>query len=285
MEADMAIISPAFVTTFDVMVKQAFQGMQSLAGTCRERMNVEGTTHKFPKLAKGAASQRIPQTDVTPINAAYSSVSVTLEDWNAAEYSDIFNQAKVNFDDVRELSQVVGNAIGRRIDQMKIDALDTASSSLTVAKTVVTSGSATASNLNVGKIIEAARLLDANNVPPEDRIFLAHANSKAGLMGDDRAISGDYQTARALASGVVSDFLGFKFVFIGDRDEGGLTLSTNDRQCFAFHKSALGYAQGLLKTEINYVPEKTSFLVNSCLAANAVSIDATGIVEITCDES
>jgi hypothetical protein len=140
MEADMAIISPAFVTTFDVMVKQAFQGMQSLAGTCRERMNVEGTTHKFPKLAKGAASQRIPQTDVTPINAAYSSVSVTLEDWNAAEYSDIFNQAKVNFDDVRELSQVVGNAIGRRIDQMKIDALDAASSSLTVAKTVVTSG-------------------------------------------------------------------------------------------------------------------------------------------------
>jgi hypothetical protein len=286
MEADMANISPAFVTTFDVMVKQAFQGMQSLAGTCRERMNVEGTTHKFPKIAQGAASQRIPQTDVTPINAAYSTVSVTLEDWNAAEYSDVFNQAKVNFDDVRELSQVVGNAIGRRIDQMKIDALEAASSSLTVADTIVTTGSATASNLNVGKVIEAARLLDANNVPAEDRIFLAHANSKAGLLGDERAVSADYHAARALASGQVDTFMGFKFVFIGDRDEGGLAVpGASKRRNFAFHKSALGYAQGLLKTEINYVPEKTSFLVNSCLAANAVAIDATGIVEITCDES
>lgn len=281
----MANISPAFVTQFDVMVKQAYQAKQDLAGVCRERFNIEGSTHKFPKLAKGAANLRVPQTDVTPINAAYSTVSVTLQDWNAAEYSDIFNQQKVNFDDVRELSQVVGGAIGRRIDQMKIDALDAASSSLTVAKTVVTTGAAASSNLNVGKVIEAARLLDAKNVPSEDRIFLAHANSKAGLLGDERAVSADYHAARALASGQVDSFMGFRFVFIGDRDEGGLTLSTNDRQCFAFHKSALGYAEGMRKTEINYVPEKTSFLVNSCLAANAVSIDAEGIVEITCDES
>ena len=281
----MAIVSPAFVTQFDVMVKQDFQGLQSLAGVCRERMDIEGSTHKFPKLAKGAATPRVPQTDVTPINAAYSQVSLTLEDWNAAEYSDIFNQQKVNFDDVKELSQVIGNAIGRRIDQMKIAALDAASSSLTVAKTVVTSGSAAASNLNVGKIIEAARLLDAKSVPMEDRVFVAHANSKAGLLADERAVSADYQSARALATGAIDSFMGFKFIFLGDRDEGGLTLSTNDRQCFAFHKSALGYAQGLLKTEINYVPEKTSFLVNSCLAANSVAIDAEGIVEITCDES
>lgn len=281
----MATVSPAFITTFDSMVKQAYQGNQTLKGTTRERFDVGSTTHKFPKLAAGQAVQRIPQTDVTPINAAYSQATVTLEDWNAAEYSDIFNKAKVNFDDVRELSQVVGSAIGRRIDQLKIDALDAASTSLTVAKTVVTSGSPAASNLNVGKVIEAARLLDKGNVPPEDRIFLAHANSKAGLLGDDRAVSGDYQTARALASGQVDTFMGFRFIFIGDRDEGGLTLATNDRQCFAFHKSAIGYAEGLMKTEINYVPEKTSFLINSCLSANAVAIDASGIVEITCDES
>lgn len=282
----MANISPAFVTTFDSMVKQAYQGNQSMAGCSRERKNVEGTTHTFPKLAKGAAVARVPQTDVTPINAAYSTVTVTLADWNAAEYSDIFNQAKVNFDDVRELSSLVGNAIGRRIDQMKIDALENASSSYTVADTVVTSGTATASNLNVGKIIEAARLLDANNVPSEGRIFVGHANSKSGLLADERAVSADYSAARALATGAVDTFMGFKFIWIGDRDEGGLAVpSANHRRNFAFHKDALGYAEGLLKTEINYIPEKTSFLVNACLSAEAVAIENEGIVEIECDES
>jgi hypothetical protein len=41
-----------------------------------------------------------------------------MEDWNAAEYSDIFMQQKVNFDERQELVQVVANAIGRRQDQL-----------------------------------------------------------------------------------------------------------------------------------------------------------------------
>ena len=38
------------------------------------------------------------------------------------------------------------------------------------------------------------------------------------------------------------------------------------------------------KTEVNYVPEKTSFLVNSMFSAGAISIDGEGIVEVTCRE-
>ena len=39
------------------------------------------------------------------------------------------------------------------------------------------------------------------------------------------------------------------------------------------------------KTEINYVPEKTSYLVNSMFSAGSVAIDDEGIVDITCYES
>jgi hypothetical protein len=39
-----------------------------------------------------------------------------------------------------------------------------------------------------------------------------------------------------------------------------------------------------IRSEINYIPEKTSWLVSSMLSAGAVSIDAGGIVEITCRE-
>ncbi len=38
------------------------------------------------------------------------------------------------------------------------------------------------------------------------------------------------------------------------------------------------------KTEINYIPEKTSFLVNAIFSATATTIDAEGIVQLTCRE-
>ena len=38
-------------------------------------------------------------------------------------------------------------------------------------------------------------------------------------------------------------------------------------------------------TEINYVPEKTSFLVTAKLSMAATAIDTDGIVDVVCDES
>ena len=279
-------LSPAFVQLFDAEVHQAYQAAAQLRGAARMRTGVVGDTVKFPKVGKVQASVRVPQTDVVPINAAFSSVSVSLTDYTAAEYSDIFNQQKVNFDERQELAQVVGNAIGRREDQILIDALNAASAGSSVAKTVVTSGSAAASNLNVGKIIAAKKALDAKSVPTGDRHFVIHANNLAGLLGDERAVSGDFQTLRALVSGDINTMMGFTFHVIGDRDEGGLPLSTNDRTCFAFHRSALGCAVGIApKTEINYIPEKTSFLVTAMLSMGSAAIDVDGIVDVVCDES
>ena len=69
--------------------------------------------------------------------------------------------------------------------------------------------------------------------------------------------------------------------------EGGLAIDGSlDRTCFAFHKDAIGYGEGIApKTEINYIPEKTSFLVASMLSAGATVIDAEGIVSIVARES
>lgn len=278
-------LSPAFVQLFEAEVHQAYQGAATLRGVGRTRTGVTGDTVKFPKVGKGAATVRVPQSQVTPINAAFSQVSVSMQDYVASEYSDIFNQQKVNFDERQELAQVVGNAIGRREDQIVIDALNAASAGSTVAKTVVTSGSAAASNLNVGKILAAKKALDAKNVPATDRHFVIHANNLAGLLGDERAISSDFQTIKALTSGSVSSMLGFEFHIVGDRDEGGLPLATADRTCFAFHRSALGVGVGIApKTEINYIPERTSFLVTAMLSMGAGAIDVDGIVDVICEE-
>jgi hypothetical protein len=203
-----------------------------------------------------------------------------MSDYIAAEYSDIFSQQKVNFDERRELVQVVGNAIGRRMDQLVIDALNASSTSLTVATTIGGAGT----NMNIEKLIEAKKLLDANNVPSEGRCMIIHANNLAGMLGETEITSSDFATVKALVSGEVDTFMGFKFVTLGDRDEGGLPLPST-RTCFAFHKDAMGMGIGMnQKSEINYVPEKTSFLVSSMFSAGAVAIDDEGIVKISCTE-
>jgi len=171
-------ISNAFVQLFDAEVKQAYQASRALAGVTRERTSVEGNQVKFPKIGKGTATVRVPQTDVTPLNVTYSQVTATMSDYIAAEYSDIFNQQKVNFDERRELVQVVGAAIGRRMDQLVIDALNAASSPSTVATSVGGAGT----NMNLAKLLAAKKALDVKNVPAEGRCMIIHANGLSALL-------------------------------------------------------------------------------------------------------
>lgn len=276
-------LSNAFVTLFDAEVKQAYQGKAMLVGAVRQRRGVEGSTVKFPKVGRGVATPRIAQSDVTPLNVGFSNVTCTLSDWNAAEYSDIFSQAKVNFDERSELVQVLGNAIGRRQDQIILDALTAASGTGTVSNDI--GGADT--NMNVAKLREAKKILDKNNVPPEGRHIIIHANGLASLLSETAVTSSDFNTVKALVAGELNTFLGFTFHILGDRSEGGLAIDGSlDRTCFAFHRDAIGYAEGIApRTEINYVPEKTSFLVNALFSAGAVAIDAEGIVKITARET
>lgn len=279
-------ISNAFVTLFDSEVKQAYQAQRALAGLVRERTNVEGSTVKFPKIGKGTASVRVPQTDVVPLNVTYAQVTATMTDYIAAEYSDIFNQQRVNFNERQELVQVVSGAIGRRMDQVIIDSLIAASSTGTVANTIQNDGTTgSATDLNVGKLRAAKKILDAKNVPMEGRTIVLHANNLSALLGLTSVTSSDFNTVKALVTGEVDTFLGFKFVTIGDRDEGGLPKASADRTVFAFHRDSVGMAIGLNQTSrVDYIAEKTSFLVASMFSAGSVAIDSEGIVKITCAE-
>jgi N4-gp56 family major capsid protein len=273
-------ISNAFVQMFDAEVKQAYQANRALAGLVRERSNVEGNQVKFPKIGKGTATVRVPQTDVTPLNVTYSQVTATMSDYIAAEYSDIFNQQKVNFDERRELVTVVGSAIGRRMDQLVIDALNAASSPSTVGTDI----GGTGSNMNLAKLLAAKKALDTKNVPSEGRCMLIHANGLSSLLDETELTSSDFASVKALVQGEIDTFLGFRFVTLGDRDEGGLPLPST-RTCFAFHRDAVGMGIGMnQRSEINYVAEKTSFLVSSMFSAGAVAIDDEGIVKISATE-
>ncbi len=274
-------VTTAFVTLFDAEVKQAYQAESVLRGTTRMRTGIAGNTVKFPKIGKGVATPRVPQTDVTPLNVTYSQVTATMSDYIAAEYSDIFHQSHINFDERRELVEVVSKSIARRMDQIIIDALNAASSPSTVDTNV--GGSTT--NMNIDKLRAAAKALNQKNVPSENRMLLMHASQLDALLGETETTSSDFATVKALVRGEIDTFMGFRFITIGDRDEGGVPKPST-RTCFAWHMDACGYAESMAqKTEVNYIPEKTSFLVSSMFSAGAVAIDDEGIVKISCTEA
>ena len=277
----MAInVSSAFVDLFDSEVKQAYQAESVLRGTMRTRSGVAGNTVKFPTIGKGVATIRVPQTDVTPLNVTYGQVTATMEDYIAAEYSDIFQQSHINFDERSELVQVVSKSIARRMDQIMIDALNAATGTSTVATTVGGAGT----NMNIEKLRATAKALNEKNVPSEGRYLLMHASQLDAMLGETEITSSDFAAVKALVRGEVNTFMGFNILTMGDRDEGGLPKPST-RTCFAWHRDAVGYAESMAqKSEINYVPEKTSYLVSSMFSACAVAIDDEGIVKISCTE-
>ncbi|MGB0818087.1 MAG: phage capsid protein [Candidatus Puniceispirillaceae bacterium] len=270
--------STNFITSFDTLVKKQYQGKMKLRGAVRVKTGVKGSTHEFPVINKGVATPRIPQTDVTPMNVGHGKATATLEDWNAADYSDVYDLSKLNFDERQELVDTATMAIGRRLDQLIIDALDAGANATQVSDDL----GGTNTGLNIEKILRAKRLMDDQGVPNDGRRHMAVSAYavEQGLQETELA-SADYNLLMPLMKGELTDFSGFKIHMIESRDEGGLTVSSNVRKNFAWHQDAVGLAVGLdLRTEVNYIPEKTSTLVNAIFSAGAVVIDNLGVYEV-----
>lgn len=274
------------IQQFDDMVKHQYASQGNLLRkTARVKTGVVGSEHKFPTMGKGIATARIPQTDVIPMGISHARKSAVLSDWNAPEYTDVFDQATNNVNEQRELAFVIAGAIGRREDQLIIDALDAASTSLTVGDDV----GGTDTNLNTAKCRLAKARLDKKGVPATDRVALVHANGMYGLLGDADANTFDKNAVKALVDGEISRWLGFDFIVMEDRDEGGLPIATAIRTNYFYHggaRGAIGLAVGIdQRTEVNYIPEKTSWLANGLFKAGSVAIDPEGIVEVSTNET
>lgn len=274
-------LSAVQVEEFDSEVKQAYQGMSNLRNTVTFRGNVTAGTYNFRKMGKGLANQKAPQADVTPMDVENSKQLATLENWNAPEYTDIFDQAGVNFDEQAELAEAIAMAIGRREDQLIIDAqLNSATTNL-----VGTDVGGVGTGLNVAKARRASKLLNALGVPMKDRHILVSAEGLEQMLGEEETTSSDYNTVKALVNGELDTFVGFKFHVIEERAEGGLPVAANIRTGIAYHKRSTGIAVGLgPKTQVDWVPQKTSWLANGMLKAGAVARDAEGIVLVSSTE-
>ena len=271
-------LTNAAVIEFDSEVKHEYQGMGRLRNTVTLRTNVTGESYKFARTGQGLANQKATQADVTPMDVTYGRQTATMENWLAPEYTDIFDQAEVNFDEKQELAKTIAKALARREDQIIIDAVQGATYSLTPATADAGLLLATAAaGLTVAQLRAASTGLTDRGVENEDRFVMCTAGALSSLLSEESITSSDYNSVKTLVNGEIDTFMGFKFNIIESRVEGGLTALTN----FAYHKSSVGYAVGIdMKTTIDWVAQKTSWLCNGMLKSGAVVREAAGIVKM-----
>lgn len=284
-------LSAVAVTQFDTEAKHEYQSMGVLIGTTTERRGITGNEYKFRKMGKGLAKERTaPSADAVPMNISHEFAVCTLTDWDAPEYTDIFNEKDVNFDEVKELGVTVAGALGRRDDQLKIDAAAAGTYNATPVQgtsggLVDTAVGGAGTNLNVAKLRRIKKYMDDNEVGDDRHIAVSSSGIEA-LLGETQTTSTDYNTSRVLTNGKIDSFLGFKFHMIGIRAEGGLPKTGAVRDGFAWAESAIGYANGLeVTTRVDWSTDKDSWKSTGYLKAGAVIRDIDGMVKYQATEA
>jgi len=267
------------VTTFSPLVKQAFQEKGfTLQNTVRVQRG-NSKTFKFPKFGKSMAKQKAAQDMVVPSNVSMVDVELIVQPWYDAELSDIFGEANVNFDAKRELAEVLAMSIGRRADQLILNANINSGTTNVVA--VGSTGFTYAKFQSMMKYFAKKSIKSSTT----DIHVAINADAQDDILSDEKFLSRFYTDKRLFDNGSTLDGMNFGGVtwhVFGDMAEGGIPVSGSGvGSAFAWAKQAVGLGISLdFSTMIEYQQLYLSSLVTVQYQANAVAIDKEGIVKI-----
>ena len=268
-------IEKVFQEAYDAEVKRAYGQVGMLRDTVYTKTGIVGKATHFRKLAKALATKHVPLADRVNANVDINQVKCNLSDWECFDYIDKMSMPKINFSEVKEMAMATGDALGLRLDQIIIDAVNAGYEQGTMK--FGTSGEA----LKVEALIDATTALDNKGVPSSERVFLHTAKQKADLLKTTKVTSTDYNSVKALVNGEINTFMGLNFKCIAKRAEGGLPNDGTNDIGFIYHKRAVGLAIGQdIKTEMAYLPEKGCYIVGGSFSAGAVVIDNEGVAAI-----
>jgi len=264
---------------FDALVKAQYQSLGFLLrDTVRVRRDVIGASVSFRKVNQIQAVPTGYLQAVVIQDPGYSQYSAIMQKYTAPTAVDSVQELTVNFDAKMENAMIVANALGRRSDQIIINSL-----AVSPGQTIVDGGT----NMTYAKYTKAIQFFDNNAVPLPERFAAMSASNFQSLLQAQEFTSTFYTQNRVLDKGFVRDYLGINLIIIPNMAEGGLPFaSPNVRETFFWHKQSTGMGIGHdFRTEINYLPRETSWLVNGIFSAGAITIDNLGIIQINCLES
>lgn len=271
-------LDQAFIKQYEREVHEAFQRQGSkLRGTVRSVTNVNGSSAVFQKVGKGLASTKSTHGMVPVMNLDHTNVEITLTDYYAGDWVDRLEELKTNINERQVIANAGAYALGRKTDELIINALATASSNVIVDNNV---------GMTLDKILQAFETFGNNDVPDDSQRFCVVGWKQwRELLQLKEFSSADYAGPENLPFSTVTQakmFLGSVFI-----PHSGLPKDGSDiRSCFWYHKTAVGHAaNGDVKTDITWHGDRASHFVNNMMGQGAGLVDQAGIVVIKCDET
>lgn len=250
--------------------------------------------------AKTTTNSATPQNDPN-----LSRTRIDIATYNDARIFDRSVQLQTFSDPMSVVSVSLQSSVGVQIDKVIYAALgatalrgETGGTSVVLPDTqkiavnydgeLSTGQSPTRANtgLTVAKIRHASAMMNAKGVPTYDRTFVASATGLEQLLANTKVTSSDYNTVKALVSGDLDTFVGFKFVFLPD---GIVTVdsSTHVAKYYAFQKTGICFA--MLEELFMRVSERDdksySKQVYYEISCGAARLEEAKVVEVSCDES
>lgn len=268
-------------TLFDAEVKKAYQSVGFiLRDYVRMRNNVDDNNISFRKVGYVTAEQYGFQSAVTYQDPNYQPVNLALTPFRAATLVDDVERFLFNFDERQEDAQLLAMALGRRSDQLIINALAASGTTNTIANG--------GTGLTFAKVRQVVEYFDNLAVPNEQRCIAISAAGQSDLLAQTEFTNSLYLNLDAIKNGGLNGnyAMGMMWKVIPTMVEGGLPKVGNIRTCFAWHKMSMGMGVGRnFSTQIERVPQLDSWQILGKIFANAVAVDNVGIVSIAIDES
>jgi len=270
-------VDNSFRTVFTREVHHVYQrkGPQ-LRNFVRIKDVTRGDSLVWNVLGQGTATQKLRNGDVVPMNTAHSQVTATCEDWYAPEYIDKLDQAKTDISLRDEYALAAAQALGRKHDEIIVDNWSAAGLS-----------SINAGTLSSDQVLGVLEVLRDNNVDDDELFFLISNKQYTNIMNSTGApqvlASRDYTDNKLFQKSMTRfEWHGFDFLVYSDLP---YNAGAGIRSLFAGAKRATGFGiNSDLRMEINYVPQKVSWLVNAYMSVGAIVIDPTGLIEVQVNE-
>ena len=283
-------ITTAFVNQFGANIDLLSQQKDSrFMGKTRSE-SVTGETANFEQIGATAAVLRTSRHQDTPrVDTPHSRRAVSMETFEWADLIDNADKVRMLIDPTSNYSMSAVMAMNRSRDDSMIEAaLGTARTGKNGTTNIVLPASqkivASATGLTIDKLREAAEIINANDVDPEIRRYLAFsARQLTNLLATTEVTSADFNTVKALVAGTINEFMGFTFV----RTERLTTDGNGDRQIIAWAQDGLLMANG--SNNITRVTERAdksySVQVFRSETFGATRMEEDKVVEIACVEA
>ncbi|MFI3241499.1 MAG: phage capsid protein [Alphaproteobacteria bacterium] len=271
----MSDISQSFVKQFEKDVHLAYQQIGSkLKNTVRFKNNIQGASTTFQKVGKGVATVKSRHGLVPVMNLDHTPIECSLQDFYAGDWVDALDELKINHDERRVVASAGAYALGRKTDDLIIEALSGATNAVGVYTAALTKD----------VLLTAFAALNNKDVPDDgNRYGIVGPLQWNALLNIDEFSSSDYagDNLPFLKGTEARKWLGINWIM-----HTGLPLDGTERDCFIFHQSAVGHASGCdVKTDISWHGDHASNFVNNMLSQGSCLIDEDGVIKIKCKEA